>query len=241
MDRKREDVIKRLKEWISGPSRIQGGKLPPERELARELGVSRTILREAVITLEALGALEVRERSGIYVKGQNVESFTMSLKTLNLWPEDLLIHLMEMRLLVEVPAAGLSAIRRNDTELDQMRECVRKLEEAQNSRSGENPTGAFWDSLLHTIVVNAAHNPILTRLYEGLSTTMEKHIIHSRNILLALSDMPDKILKEHRNLVNSIEEKDPQGAMGSLRVHLEEALEQLGKLKEKGKLKITGN
>jgi GntR family transcriptional repressor for pyruvate dehydrogenase complex len=230
MNRKREDVIKQLTGWISEPSRTPGGKLPSERDLAMSLGVSRSLLREAVITLETLGMLEVREKSGIFVKSPDVVDFTGSLRTLSLWPEDLLIHLMEMRLLVEVPAAGLAAMRRNDTELDQIKECVNRLEEVQLSGDGQSSRAAFWDSLLHTLVVNAAHNPVLTRVYEGLSVTMEKHIVRSRNLLLSIKGMPGKLLNEHRGLVSSLEEKEPRGAMDSLRTHLEDALEELRNL-----------
>ncbi len=238
MNRKRDEVIQKLSKWISEPARTPGDKLPPERSLAIQLGVSRSLLREAVITLETLGILEVREKSGIYVKGLKAGDLSGGLKTLSLWPEDILIYLMEMRLLVEVPAAGLAAVRRNDTEIEQMRECVRKLDEVQYSEDRGVSSGAFWDSLLHTLVVNAAHNPVLTRVYEGLSVTMEKHIIRSRNLLLSIPKMSEKILTEHRILVDAIEGEDPQQAMRSIRHHLEEALEELEKLKLSGKMTI---
>jgi len=122
-------------------------------------------------------------------------------------------------------------MRRNDTELDQIKECVNRLEEAQHSGDGSGPSAAFWDSLLHTLVVNAAHNPVLTRVYEGLSVTMEKHIVRSRNLLLSIKGMPEKLIDEHRDLANSLEKKDPQRAIDSLRAHLEDALGELRNLK----------
>lgn len=231
MENKREEVVRRLSEWIEKPERLTGGRLPPERDLARELGVSRTLLREAVITLEALGVLEVRERQGTFVKTLRSEDFAVSLKTLSLWPEELLIHLMEMRLVVEVPAAGLAALRRTEEELEQMRKCVKHLEEVHSSPDGGASSGATWDSLLHSLVVGAAHNPILTRVYEGLTSTMEKQIVTSRGLLLRYSGMSGKILEEHELLVDSIARKDPEGAMEALRRHLEEALGQLAELK----------
>ncbi len=237
MEGKRGEVVRKLSEWVDDPGRFPGGKLPPERDLAREMGVSRTLLREAVITLEALGVLEVRERQGIFVKALRSEDFAVSLKTLSLWPEELLIHLMEMRLVVEVPAAGLAARRRTEGELEQMRKCVKHLEEVHSSPDGGASSGATWDSLLHALVVGAAHNPVLTRVYEGLTSTMEKQIVTSRGLLLRYSGMSGKILEEHELLVDSIARKDPEGAMGALRRHLEEALGQLSELKDSG---ITG-
>lgn len=231
MESKRADVVRKLKEWIQIPARFPGGQLPSERELAKEMGVSRTLLREAVITLEALGILEVRERQGTFVKDPQGGDFTASLRTLSLWPGDLLIHIMEMRLVVEVPSAGLAALRRTEDELERMRKCVLQLEEAHTDPGGGASSGATWDSLLHNLVVGAAHNPVLTRVYEGLSTTMEKHIVTSRSLLLSLSGMSGKILEEHENLVEAIGRKDPERAMSSLRRHLEEALGQLVELR----------
>jgi GntR family transcriptional repressor for pyruvate dehydrogenase complex len=234
MENKREEVVRKLSGWIENPDRFPGGHLPPERVLAREMGVSRTLLREAVITLEALGVLEVRERQGIFVRTPREEDFAVSLRTLNLWPEDILIHLMEMRLVVEVPAAGLSALRRTEEELEQMRKCVLQLEEVHAAPDGGASSGAYWDSLLHALVVSAAHNPILTRVYEGLATTMEKYIVTSRSLLLSYSGMSGKILEEHELLVDSIARGDPEGAMAALRRHLEEAMGQLVKLRASG-------
>ena len=237
MEKKREEVVRKLSGWIEDPDRFPGGHFPPERELAKVMGVSRTLLREAVITLEALGVLEVRERQGIFVRAPKEEDFAVSLRTLNLWPEDILIHLMEMRLVVEVPAAGLAALRRTEEELEQMKKCILQLEDVHAAPDGGASSGAYWDSLLHALVVGAAHNPILTRVYEGLATTMEKYIVTSRSLLLSCSGMSGKILGEHELLVESIARSDPEGAMAALRRHLDEAMGELIKLRANGKTK----
>jgi DNA-binding FadR family transcriptional regulator len=115
-----------------------------------------------------------------------------------------------------------------------MRKCVLHLEEVHSTPDGGASSGAAWDSLLHALVVGAAHNPILTRVYEGLTSTMEKQIVTSRGLLLRYSGQSGKILAEHELLVDSIARKDPEGAMGALRRHLEEALGQLAELKASG-------
>lgn len=234
MENKREEVVRRLSEWIERPERLTRGRLPPERDLARELGVSRTLLREAVITLEAQGVLEVRERQGIFVRALQGEDFAVSLKTLSLWPEELLVHLMEMRLVMEVPAAGLAAQRRTENELEQMRRCVAHLREVHATPDGGASSGAAWDSLLHALVVQAVHNPVLTRVYEGFTSTMEKQIVKSRSMLLKYSGMSGKILQEHELLVDSIARRDPEGAMAALRRHLGEALKRLEEIRSQG-------
>ena len=84
--------------------------------------------------------------------------------------------------------------------------------------------------MLHSLVLNATHNPVLVRVYEGLFATMEKYIVISRSKLLSLETWPEKILDEHRRLVDGIARKDPEAAASALRAHLEGALAKLGEL-----------
>ena len=232
MEKKRAELVNSLTAMIRERGKFPDGRLPPERELAVSLGVSRNLLREAIITMEVMGLLEIRERQGAFIVAPRADDFAASLKFLSIWPDDILSHLMEMRLVIEVPAAGLAAVRRTDAELARMKECVRRLEEPEaGSPSEATETAASWDAQLHTLVLRSAHNPVLDRVYEGLSSTMEKYVIISRRKLLALERWPEKILGEHRRLVLAIEAGDAESAQRALREHLEGALRKLGELK----------
>jgi GntR family transcriptional repressor for pyruvate dehydrogenase complex len=230
VEKKRAELVRTLTSMIREPGRFPDGRLPPERELAQSLGVSRNLLREAIITMEAMGFLEIRERQGAFVTIATADDFAASLKFLALWPEDLLSHLMEMRLLIEVPAARLAALRRTDEELARMKDCLHHLEEIERKPNHESSDGALWDTMLHSLVLNAAHNPVLVRVYEGLFATMEKYIVISRSKLLAIDTWPEKIQDEHRRLVGGIERRDPEAAADALREHLQGALAKLGEL-----------
>ncbi len=230
MEKKRAELVRTLTNLIRDPGRYPEGRLPPERELAESLGVSRNLLREAMVTMEALGLLDIRERQGAFITLPGAEDFAASLKFLALWPEDLLSHLMEMRLVIEVPAAALAAERRTEAELARMKDCVAQLEAVQENPDGGLSSGAVWDTLLHDLVLNAAHNPVLSRMYEGLSSTMEKYIVLSRSKLLALGGWSGKILDEHRSLVEAIAARDPEAAQDALRRHLDGALRKLNEL-----------
>jgi GntR family transcriptional repressor for pyruvate dehydrogenase complex len=231
MERKREELVRQLVALIREPGRFPGGKLPPERDLARSLGVGRNLLREAIITLEAMGLLEIRERQGTFIRSlDGGEEITGGLRFLNLWPGDILIHLMEMRLVVEVPTAALAAVRRDETELERMRECVLRLQEVHDKPDCA-PSGASWDTLLHAQMVNAARNPVLSRVYEGLFATMERYIVTSRTLLLSLEGWPLKVLNEHRRLVEALERRAPEAAQEAVRDHLAGALEKLSELR----------
>ncbi len=231
VEKKREELVKRLKAMILDPARYPGrfpeGKLPPERELAAELGVSRGLLREAIVTLEAFGLIEVRERQGAFITMGDPADLSASMRRAAFWPGDLLINLMEMRLLIEPPIAGQAAIRRDEADLAKLRTCLFRLAELEDDTETGDPLGAEWDSMLHTLVVEAAKNPILTRLYEGMRSAMDDHIRTSRLKLLSLKTWPDKIRAEHGVLVDAIAAGDPAAAIEAQRRHLGGALAML--------------
>ncbi len=227
MEKKREELIRRLQKMILDPAVFPNNKLPPERNLALDLGVSRGLLREAIITLEALGYIEIRERQGAFIKAPESADFSASMKYATFWPGDLLINLMEMRLLIEPPIAGQAALRRNEEDLSRMRSCIDHLAAVQGNPDAGASTGAQWDSMLHMLVVEAAKNPLLTRLYEGMYSTMDKYITISRFKLLALEAWPAKILSEHTALVDAIAIKNSEKAIEAQRIHLASALEKL--------------
>ncbi|MBN2875761.1 MAG: FadR family transcriptional regulator [Spirochaetales bacterium] len=232
MEKKRAELVRTLTDMIREPGRFGEGRLPPERELAASLGVSRNLLREAIITMEVMGLLEIRERQGAFIATPQADEFAASLKFLSLWPDDILTHLMEMRLVIEVPASGLAAVRRTTDEVIRLHGCIRHLEDADAARDAE--AAGTWDAQLHTLVVKAAHNPVLDRVYEGLSSTMETYVKISRRKLLALEQWPEKILDQHKRLVEAMEAGDPLAAQQALRDHLEGALRTLVELRSIG-------
>jgi GntR family transcriptional repressor for pyruvate dehydrogenase complex len=233
MERKRAELVRQLTMMIREPGRFPGGQLPAERELAASLGVGRNLLRESIITLEAMGLLEIRERQGTFIIVPDTGDLMASLRTLSMWPDEVLGHLMEMRLIIEVPAAGLAAERRTADELARMRECLYRLERTRQTtqQDGLEDEAAAWDTQLHGLVLKAAHNPILDRVHEGLSAAMARHVTISRKILLSLADWPAKVLAEHQALVGAITAGDSLAARAAMHRHLAGALQQLGELR----------
>lgn len=227
MEKKREELVRRLLGMIHDPRAFPDGKLPPERELAIKMNISRNLLREVIITLEAMGYITVRERQGAFIVKPNPDDFTASLKLASFWPDDMLINVMEMRLIIEPPIAGLAALRRSGEELAKMKECVAKLVAMHESPSHGASSGGQWDSMLHMLIVQAARNPLLARLYEGMSSTMDQYIVLSRVKLLALPQWPQKIIEEHSALVAAIEAKDEAAAIEAQSRHLGSALAML--------------
>jgi len=226
METKRHALVDEIKKLIRDNRLRRGEKIPSEREFAKQLGVSRNLLREAIITLECLGYVEARGHEGFFVREADLDELDSGFRNMNLWPEDTMRQLMEMRMFMEVPAAGLAAERRTEEQLEKLYECIRQLRRIHFDGEEYEGEGAHWDSLLHTVIVDSANNKVLSRVYEGLSVLMEKYIGNSRRKLFSNLEWPEKILKQHTGLVEAIEGHEPHKAERKAREHIYEAMKQ---------------
>lgn len=218
MESKRKALIERIME-MSQQGRFISGKLPSERDFAQELEVSRGLLREALVTMEGMGIVEIKGREGVFIIPRDA-SFDLSLSAVMLWPDRTMDHLMEMRKLVEIPAAGLAAKRMDRSDLEKAKKCLSELERVDRSPEED---GARWDSLLHMSVVEGAQNPLISRVFEGLALLMERYIGNTRRQLFATPGLPEEVLNQHRRLVEALERGDDTGAMKITEEHLEMA------------------
>ena len=200
---------------------VEGKKLPSERELANLFNVSRNLLREALVVLECLGVIEVRGKEGLFVKDEVFVGFSPNLKSVVLWPENMLRDLMEMREIIEVPAAGIAARRRTAEDLKKMEECMKHLEEIYLHGEKFDGEGAKWDALLHMAVVEASGNRILVRFSEEFGYIMEKYIGQSRSLVFSQGNWPRIILDQHRALFEAIRDKDEAKAKKVAMEHIE--------------------
>jgi len=227
METKRQNLVEGIIQYISDGRIPRGGKMPTERDLAVKFNVSRNLLREALITLECLGYIEIRGREGIFIRQADLADLDSGMKNIAIWPEEMMQQLMEMRLLTEVPAAGLAAKRRSSEQMEKMHECLANLKRIHLEGERLEGEGAHWDSLLHTLIVESASNTLLSRVYEGLSAVMEKYIGNSRRSLFAMKNWPEKILEQHQQLISAIEDQDEEQASTLARDHINEAMKQL--------------
>lgn len=232
MENKREVIIRKIRQDIQKGVYAPNDKLPPERKLAEQLGISRVLLREAIVALETLGILEVRLRQGIFVKEQPLQDFNESLRYLPSWSSDFVPQLMEIRLIIDVHAAELAARRRTGEELDKLKEFLAQLEENRPNNNEEMKQHAKQEFLIHTVIVEAAHNVILSRIYEGIVALMEKNneILHKafsrgRNWI-------ERIITHHRAIIGAIEIKDSEKAAAYMKLHIEDSIKRFNKSKD---------
>ena len=234
MNKKRDEVISKLKELIKTKMYIQGSKLPPERDLATTLGVSRSLLREAVITLEAWGVLESVERQGIFVKTPNLKDFTESIQFMPFWLEDLLPQVMEMRWVLSVSAAELAATRRTEQDLEKMETSITKLKSGHCDTEAGQRESSYWEITLHNLYISAAHNLIMERVNEGLASLIERNTNLSNVTFMTIDNWFDVVVTQHEQLVQAIREKNARKSKAIMIQHLEDSISKIEQLSRDG-------
>ncbi|WP_321842171.1 FadR/GntR family transcriptional regulator [Paraburkholderia bannensis] len=218
-----EHVVNYVNEQIASRALKPGDKLPTESSLMTLLGVSRTVVREAISRLQAMSVIETRHGIGSFVLEPRREPLDLDVvpaSTLN----DLL-SVLELRISLETECAGLAAQRASERDLANIRTALDAISAA--TRSGGDSAGA--DLQFHVSVARATGNryfvDILTQMGAAL---IPRHRIDSAGI--AHSDpkaYAELVNREHESIFEAIARQDPEGARAAMRMHLSSSRERL--------------
>ena len=190
-----------------------GDKLPPERELAEMLGVSRPSLREALRALSIMKVVEVRQGDGTYVSALKPEELVEHLEFVFMLDDSTMLQLFEARKIIETGNVSLAAERITDEELAALHDC---LEESE--RSVDDPEAFLLaDITLHEIITHAARNPLLERFMASIGTLGRA----SRHKTVRVASVTAATVEHHRQIVAALEARDPQAAGAVMLRHLE--------------------
>ncbi|HEY1854912.1 MAG TPA: FadR/GntR family transcriptional regulator, partial [Solirubrobacterales bacterium] len=182
----------------------------PERELAEQLGVSRTSVRQALTALRVVGMVDVRPGDGVYLL--STEDIVPSLALEVLESESEYPMIWEVREAVETQAARLAAKRRTQDDLDTMKAALEAMAESV-SGGGE---GILGDRHFHQAILGAAHNPMLQRLFEQLADAIDKTSQSS----LGLKGQPPISLEAHTGIYEAIAAGEEELAGERMRNHM---------------------
>ncbi|MBM2622828.1 FadR family transcriptional regulator [Actinoplanes sp. LDG1-06] len=206
-----QQVSDRLREFIDDNDLRPGDRLMTERELAAELGVGRSTIREAITALRAQGIVDVRHGEGIYLLNRS-EELIPSLATELVATHVDHPYIWEARQAVEVQCARLAARRATADDLAQIDAGLTLM--AAEIAAGE--PGLAGDRHFHLGVVNASHNPILIQLVAGIREAYDK----TSETSLTRADQPPRSLAEHREIREAIAARDPDRAAERMLAHL---------------------
>lgn len=195
-----EQVMERIKQYIMLHDLQPGVRLPGERELAKTLGVSRTVMREALQSLQAVGVLEIQPGNGIFVTPVNFENLTKHLGFAIQRQPHQMDHLVDARIIFERGVLELVAKNATSAEIDSLEEVVQKMEKS-TSREEDFES----DLEFHLRLVELTRNPILMEF-----TSLLTRFFREGQQALAVYDpkFSRKDAREHRKLIKAIKEKN---------------------------------
>lgn len=157
-------VVDTVAGWIVGERYPAGASLPIEAALCEELGASRTVVREALKTLVAKGMVRIAPRTGTQVRPAQdwslLDPAVVAWRLQRTLTPDFITDLVEMRLLIEPPAAALAARKATASDIAAIREGYERMEEAVEGRDSYIEA----DLMFHRSILKAAHNQFLTQL-----------------------------------------------------------------------------
>jgi DNA-binding FadR family transcriptional regulator len=205
-------VLMQLRAYLAQAKLPDNGRLPPERDLACELGVTRAELRKALATLAAEGQLWRHVGRGTFVGNRPVNApadvATMARRTNP-------AEVMKARLAIEPEIARLAALNATPAHIGQMRSCLKRSRQAETWRLYEG-----WDNHLHRLIGEATQNSLLLGLLDTMSA-VRRAVTWGR--LRADPVRPASnhhSFQEHEEIVSAIEDRDLSGAAAAMRIHL---------------------
>lgn len=230
-----DNIIRQIRRLITSGQLKPGDKLPSERKLAKQLGVGRTHIRDAIAKLEFYGILKTMPQSGTIVAGIGITALEgLITDVLKLENSDF-SDLIETRVLLEIQATRMAAKRRTVDDIINMKSALT----AYQKKIKEGVPGVEEDLLFHLKIAEAGGNSVL----KSLMMIITPDIVKSFTKLEVCKDGRFyQSLEEHEVILEHIVNQEPELAAKAMEEHLQDVIEYSQLLKKKSMFqKIIGN
>jgi GntR family transcriptional regulator, transcriptional repressor for pyruvate dehydrogenase complex len=213
-----EQIVQQIEESILKGALKPGDQLPAERDFARQFGVSRTAVREAVKALREKGLVEAYPGRGTFVTNGTPPSVRQSLgRMMRADQSEGTAQLVEVREILEPEIAGLAASRVDEEAIATMREAVEVMDNAK----GDPEAFIEADLDFHLALAEAAANPLILSLIDSIVAVLRDQ----RMTIFKVDGGPERGQYHHKKILEAIEHRDPQGAREAMRAHLKQVRE----------------
>lgn len=213
-----EVVSERLVAAIRDAKLPPGAKIPTERELGDQFGVSRTVIREAIRYLAAKGVLVTQSGSGVRVADIGHEGVSESLSNFLLQRGPLDAHkINEVRNCLELRTVELAATRATDEQLVGIREASERM----RGLEGHAEEASIADVFFHRAIAEATGNELFLVLVDSLSDVL----LHVRRATLGNKERGSAALEQHARIAAALEKRDVEEAVEAMRFHLSDSFE----------------
>jgi GntR family transcriptional regulator, transcriptional repressor for pyruvate dehydrogenase complex len=204
-----EQIVARIHDHVVEAGLRPGDRLPPERELAARLGVSRASVSQALVALEVVGIVDVRHGDGAVLLAPASRLHLVAAVRAH---QDRLPEVIEARDALEGRLAGLAAERRTDEDLAAIDAALDTM--AADVAAGGR--GVAGDELFHAAVTRAGHSGLLARLMQEIAELVRETRLES----LGQPGRPQASLASHREIAEAIRRRDPAAASQAMHDHI---------------------
>jgi len=209
-------LIQHIRKRITDGTWPAGYRLPPERDLVEQFGIARNTIRKVMDQLEQEGIITRHVGRGTFVSdtpsSTNIEKADSLIQRIHGASP---VEVMELRIMLEPQFVELAATRASSRDLQQIIHCLEESEKANTILDFEH-----WDGMLHQAILGAAHNNLLTDLYEvinGVRRQPEWESLKQRSLT------PERLARyrdQHRKLVDALRQRDSKAASEAIYQHL---------------------
>lgn len=208
-----DEAIQKIKAMIVSGELAPGARLPPEKDLAERLGLSRSSMREAVKALEVIRVLDVRRGDGTYVTTLEPRLLLEAISfVVDLHDDDSLLEIFSVRRVLESHATGLAAQVADDEDI-----ALLNTEIAAVASDTDIESLVGHDVRFHSAIARLAGNVYLASLLEGLtSQTIRARVWRG----LTQTGAVERTLAEHRAILDAIAAHDIELATSAAKVHI---------------------
>lgn len=215
------ELARNLMDYLLSGAVAPNQRLPGERALSEALGVSRSLLRDAIKSLSLLGLLEQRQGDGTYLSTSESYLLPAVIEWGLLFDKPEIDDLIDARCHLEVTLAGLAASRRDADSIARLRLVVKKMQSCVASDDLEGYVAA--DVEFHLAVAHASGSPVLSNFLANISVLLE---VWARKVIFTAGETKTSIIK-HTPILDAIEAGDKAAACAAMEAHMERAKTRL--------------
>lgn len=195
-------IVEQFKERLINGQFKAGDQIPPEPELCRQFGVSRTAVREAMRTLSAVGIVEIRRGHGTFIASSTLEAPMELLSVALMLAPTSRMHLFQTRVVIEEACARLVVENATDADIQQISRQIDAFEKAIKGKKSP-ATLRELDQEFHMLLLDATHNPMFSRIGKAIMTTFASTMQRA----LANTDVYAVALTDHKEIRDAIVER----------------------------------
>ncbi len=223
-------VARQLARMIEENAGNRTWRMPSERELAEELGVSRPVIREAVIALEMRGIVEVKGRAGIVVLPARVSQVSFDLPDSDIGPGP--FELLEARLAIEASAAALAAERATSYDLMVLEECIHQMERETDVVLLQEK----GDRDFHMTIAKMTGNAIIVSMIETLWAQRDESVMWKKlHEHIHAESVRPLWIGDHHAVLSALRMRSPDAAYKAMARHIRNVINELMEADERGR------